>query len=180
MKQHIFTKVEAATKVARLLLNDQIFDQHYIVLEDLRQGLAFPCILDIKMGSKAYNPVKIARQSSKISSSSSGTHGFRLCGFTNYSKSEDGYEKVTVDKYHHRQVTGDLIASETAQFFARDATSHRHEVVKAVADQVANIRSVVLKHSAGVKFYGASILVIYCAEAADSGTFKGAVKMIDY
>jgi hypothetical protein len=68
-------------------------------MEDLRQGFAFPCILDIKMGSKAYNPLKIERQNKKLNSSSSCSHGFRLCGFVKYVLEAGSYEKVSADKY---------------------------------------------------------------------------------
>lgn len=60
-KQHIFTKLESIVKIARMFIDDKIFNQNYIVMEDLRKGMHYPCILDIKMGSKAYNPIKIAR-----------------------------------------------------------------------------------------------------------------------
>ena len=49
-----------------------------------------PCILDFKLGSKAYNPVKLERQKWKMQISTSAELGFRLCGFCYYERKDDG------------------------------------------------------------------------------------------
>lgn len=132
-----------------MFLDDQIYNQNYMVMEDLRKGMHYPCILDIKMGSKAYNPFKLARQTQKITNSSSGTHGFRFCGYSKYIKEADGssnYKKVSVDKYVHRQVSGDKIGEHAEEFFkAHDRL--RINVLKSVIDQVEAIKEVVKTHS---------------------------------
>ena len=123
--------MDSLTKIARMFLNGEIYGQHYIAMEDLRKDMEFPCILDIKMGSQAYNPLKIARQTSKIASSSSASHGFRLCGFGKFVKEDGIYNKVSVDKYRHRQIGGDRISEEAALFFTTDA-GLRRKVVESV------------------------------------------------
>jgi hypothetical protein len=60
------------------------YDKEYVQIENVTAGMVKPCMLDIKLASKPYNPKKIARQQFKISSSTCGTHGFRMCGYSSY------------------------------------------------------------------------------------------------
>ena len=53
-------------------------------MENLTAGMVKPCILDVKLGSKAYNPKKIERQKWKAGISTSAALSFRLCGFSFY------------------------------------------------------------------------------------------------
>lgn len=59
-----------------------------------------PCVIDIKLGSKAYNPKKLDRQKWKAENSTSAEHGFRLCGLSFYEKGNDSIQ--TVNKYQCR------------------------------------------------------------------------------
>ena len=54
-------------------------------LVDLTKDMQKPCLLDVKLASKPYNPKKLARQQQKIDMSTCKSHGFRLCGFNSFS-----------------------------------------------------------------------------------------------
>ena len=56
----------------------------FFTMENLSAGMMKPCTIDIKLGSKAYNPKKIERQKWKNSCSTSASLGFRMCGFSVY------------------------------------------------------------------------------------------------
>jgi len=57
-----------------------IIIQGFLKLEDLTSGIVSPCILDLKMGSIAYNPEKFTQQLSKMSNTTSSSLNFRVCG----------------------------------------------------------------------------------------------------
>lgn len=48
-------------KMHNLVKDPSNFGKSYISLEDLTKDLKFPCLMDVKIGSKAYNPIKIER-----------------------------------------------------------------------------------------------------------------------
>ena len=76
-------------------------------MKDLRQGMTRPVTIDIKLGSQAYNPVKLERQQWKMDVSTSTELGFRLCGLSFYDQKPDGSfedERTTVSKYKCRQI----------------------------------------------------------------------------
>lgn len=37
------------------------FDKSYVAIENITEGMTKPCMIDIKLASKPYNPKKIAR-----------------------------------------------------------------------------------------------------------------------
>jgi len=49
-------------------------------LKDISAHFDKPSIIDFKLGSKAYNPKKLAKQKFKLNSTSSGDMSFRFCG----------------------------------------------------------------------------------------------------
>ncbi len=67
------------------------------------QGMTKPCMIDIKIQSKPYNPNKIERQKMKVEMSSCGSHGFRMCGYSSFVNGQ----RVFVDKYVGRQLKAD-------------------------------------------------------------------------
>jgi len=78
-------------KMLNLVKDPSNFGKSYIALEDMTKEMKFPCLMDVKIGSKAYNPLKIERQNMKIRNSSSSSMGFRLCGLNIYELKENEY-----------------------------------------------------------------------------------------
>ena len=58
-------------------------------MKNLQAGMTRPCIMDLKIGSLPYNPVKLERQRWKAEISTSGELGFRLCGLSYYERRQD-------------------------------------------------------------------------------------------
>ena len=74
-----------------------------------------PCVLDIKLGSQAYNPKKLARQQWKAENSTSTVHGFRICGMSYY---EPGDSELTlINKYSCRAFQTETMRDKLGKFF---------------------------------------------------------------
>ena len=74
----------------------ELYTKSFLSLKNLSQDMEKPCVLDIKLGSKPYNPAKWERQKWKASISTSSNLGFRLCGFSYYNSSD---YKQFINKY---------------------------------------------------------------------------------
>lgn len=48
-------------KMLHLVKDPSNFGKSYIALEDMTKEMKFPCLMDVKIGSQAYNPLKIER-----------------------------------------------------------------------------------------------------------------------
>eukprot|EP01017_Pseudomicrothorax_dubius_P021054 TRINITY_DN2277_c0_g2_i2.p1 TRINITY_DN2277_c0_g2~~TRINITY_DN2277_c0_g2_i2.p1 ORF type:complete len:379 (+),score=62.00 TRINITY_DN2277_c0_g2_i2:55-1191(+) len=87
----------------------------YMILEDLTREMIFPCILDIKLGSTAFNSAKLESQMQKIKASMSGLYSFRLCGMQVYQARTRNY--LFRDKYWGRKVNAENLSDELCSFF---------------------------------------------------------------
>ena len=147
-------------------------------MENLFTDMNKPCTLDLKLGSAAYNLKKIERQKWKNSQNTSATHGFRMCGFSVFVK--NAKEASFTDKYFCRQIKEDRIGEELGKYFS-DGTILRKNVIEEVLIQLKTIVTVLESSSQGVRLFGASALVMYCAESADSGQdVKVKVRLVDF
>ena len=87
----------------------------FFAMRNLTEGMTRPCVIDVKLGSLAYNPKKLDRQKWKAESSTSATHGFRLCGLSYFDRGEQ--EQKTVNKYMCRSFKVDEMREYLGRFF---------------------------------------------------------------
>ena len=137
-----------------------------------------PCVLDIKLGSQAYNAKKLERQRWKMEISTSAELGFRFCGISYYERSQDGAlseEMTLINKYACRSFDQEQMRSHFRKFLcienssstAGASTDQQPFLVKFYKQAFEQIKQVLAEHSHGIRFYGSSILVIYCADSVE-------------
>ena len=101
-----------------------------------------------------------------------------MCGFSVYEK--DAQEAKFTDKYYCRQIKEDRIGEELGKYFS-NGNDLRKNVIAEVIAQLETIAKVLEASSQGVRLYGASALVMYCAESADTGgDLKVKVRLVDF
>lgn len=87
----------------------------FVCLENLTYPFKHPCMMDLKMGSLAYNPKKSQKQNLKIQNSTSGCFSFRISGMEVY-KSID--KKIIFrNKYWGRSIKRENIHEALSLFF---------------------------------------------------------------
>ena len=59
----------------------QLEGSPFIALQNIADKMTKPCMLDLKLQVRSYNPSKTEKQTKKIINSSCATHGFRMCGY---------------------------------------------------------------------------------------------------
>jgi len=129
----------------------------FLKLEDLTLNMASPCMMDIKMGSVAYNPHKMEHQLSKLNNTTSSSLKFRICGMQ--VKNPKLNEEYFRDKYWGRELKPDKIKNALALFFyngqgiRRNLVRHYIKRLNGLADAV--------KAAVGYKFYSVSLLLTY-------------------
>ncbi|ETK78805.1 hypothetical protein, variant 3 [Phytophthora nicotianae] len=95
----------------------------YLVLEDLTWGRKWPCIMDVKMGTRSYEDnataEKIAYEKSKFPLQE--TLGFRIQGIKVYNPKKQDYDEF--DKYFGRGITSvDQLAPAFRSYFPEDTS----------------------------------------------------------
>lgn len=136
-------------------LNDS--DTRFLKLKDLTSDLETPCMLDLKMGSVAYNVKKIAHQAAKFGQTTSSSLKFRVCGLqVKNPKSETEYFR---DKYWGRRLKQDHMLGALSLFFF-DGHSIRRNLIRQFLRLLVDLAEAI-KASVGFNFYSVSLLLIY-------------------
>jgi len=137
----------------------------FLKLEDLTSGIESPCMLDLKMGSIAYNPEKFAHQLSKMSNTTSSSLKFRVCGLQ-VKNPKTGIDYFR-DKYWGRSLKSEAIHNALALFFYDGHAIRRNllkQFIKLLKELIISIKSCV-----GFKFYSVSLLLTYDSSEDDEG-----------
>lgn len=87
----------------------------FVCLENLTVDFKHPCMMDLKMGSIVYNPLKSHKQQLKIMNSTSGNIGFRISGLEVYQSLDR--KVVFRNKYWGRSLRDHQIQESLALYF---------------------------------------------------------------
>ncbi|KAI8062753.1 hypothetical protein BC940DRAFT_336235 [Gongronella butleri] len=139
--------------------------KQFIVLEDLTDGLRYPCVLDLKMGVRQYGvdatPTKKQSQSLKSQQSTSHSLGVRVCGMQVYDMVQDQF--LFQDKYYGRTLTPDSFQATLASFLD-NGYGCQLQLIPTILDRLQALASI-MKTMDQYRFYTSSLLIIYDGDA---------------
>ncbi|NP_001087711.1 inositol polyphosphate multikinase L homeolog [Xenopus laevis] len=131
----------------------------YLKLEDITRKFTKPCIMDIKIGQKSYDPFasaeKIQQQVSKYPLMEE--IGFLVLGMRVYNVLSDSYE--TQNQHYGRSLTKETVKEGVSKFF-HNGTRLRKD---AVAECVQKVQSILqwFELQENYHFYASSLLFVY-------------------
>ncbi|KAK8820367.1 hypothetical protein WA577_006431 [Blastocystis sp. JDR] len=147
----------------------------YLILEDLNRYYRYPCILDIKLGTRTYwdgaPPERVERHIRVCKSTTSGALGIRLCGMRVYRPAQKTW--FIRDKKWGKSLTVDAFLPSMATFFYNGAT-FRTDIIDDIISKVSELRDAV--RESNWRFWSSSILITYDGE----GESKVGVHLIDF
>ncbi|XP_075697303.1 inositol polyphosphate multikinase [Rhinoderma darwinii] len=131
----------------------------YLKLEDVTRKFNKPCIMDVKIGQKSYDPhasaEKIQQQISKYPLMEEV--GFLVLGMRVYHMDSDNFE--TQNQHYGRSLTKDTIKHGLSKFF-NNGCYLRKDAVSACLQKVQNILQW-FENQDTLHFYASSLLFVY-------------------
>ncbi|CAG8460856.1 19133_t:CDS:2 [Cetraspora pellucida] len=133
--------------------------QQFIILQDLTGGLKYPCVLDLKMGTRQYGidakPKKRENQMKKCAKTTSKTLG---------------------DKYYGRSLNNETFFSSLVDFI----NNGKHVLVHHIPVILRKLRRLakIIRKLSNYRFYGSSLLLIYDGDENNPRDID--VKIIDF
>ncbi|KAL4646347.1 inositol hexakisphosphate kinase 1-like [Arapaima gigas] len=148
----------------------------FLLLENVVQHFIYPCILDLKMGTRQHGDdateEKAARQMNKCKQTTSATLGLRVCGMQVYQADTGHY--LCRNKYYGRGLSMEGFQQAVHQFM-HNGIHLRRDVFQPVLDKLLNLKSIIEKQTS-YRFYSSSLLIIYEGKEPESGTRQLAAK----
>ena len=146
--------------------------EKFIKLECISKHYRFPCIIDLKMGTRGHSDFaskeKRERKEARINNSTSRTLGVRLCGMQVYSTATEKY--TFVDKYDGRRFT-DAEFKNSLRDFLFNGERHRTELIVPLLRRLHTLREHLQKLE-GFRFYCSSLLLMYDGHNGGSNGYK--------
>ena len=135
--------------------------QLYLLLENLVSKYKYPCVLDLKVGTRQYSDdvsaAKKARKIAKAANSTLATLGLRLTGMQVYSHSAGKYK--CQNKYFGRTLNAESFFDTIENFFKYNDVV-RCDVIQRTKINIQELSEVLVKLE-NYRFYTASLMVTY-------------------
>ncbi|XP_012285230.1 inositol polyphosphate multikinase [Orussus abietinus] len=141
----------------------------FLVLQDITAGMSEPCVMDIKIGRRTWDPLasseKEAYEKCKYAESK-GVYGFCIPGFQVYCLSTGCLRKYGKD--FGKTLNAETIVEALGMFLNAKHDERPHPVLmEQLLTQLRRIRCI-FRHQKKLRFYSSSLLVVYDASVLQS------------